>query len=103
MASITWATRCCSGWLRPLAQGNPFLAAQLISALSGALLLGAAWWLARRLIGRARALLALLILALSPLVVEYGLYIGTDMLFAALCTLALALLGLPTTDSPTTD
>jgi Dolichyl-phosphate-mannose-protein mannosyltransferase len=80
-------------WLaRPLTQGNPFLAAQLISALSGALLLGAAWWLARRLLGRGPALLALLILALSPLVVEYGLYIGTDMLFAALCTLALALL-----------
>jgi hypothetical protein len=85
-------------WLvRPLTQDNPFLAARLIAAFSGALLLGAAWWLTRRLLGRMAALLALLTLALSPLVVEYGLYVGTDMPFAALCTLALALLLPPTT------
>jgi 4-amino-4-deoxy-L-arabinose transferase-like glycosyltransferase len=81
--------------LRPLTSDNPFLAARLIAALSGALLLGAAWWLARRLLGRGPALLALLALALSPLVVEYGLYLGSDMPFAALCTLALALLLVP--------
>ena len=80
-------------WLvRPLTSDNPFLAARLIAALSGALLLGAAWWLARTVLGRAPALLALLILALSPLVVEYGLYLGSDMPFAALCTLALLLM-----------
>lgn len=80
-------------WLaRPLAQDNPFLAARLVAALSGALLLLASWWLARRLLGRAGGLLALLALALSPLVVEYALYLGTDMPFAALCILALALL-----------
>ncbi|GAB4108861.1 MAG: hypothetical protein OHK0022_61040 [Roseiflexaceae bacterium] len=80
-------------WLvRPLAQDNPFLAARLVAALSGALLLLAGWWLARLLLGRAGGLLALLMLALSPLVVEYGLYLGTDMPFAAFCTLALALL-----------
>jgi hypothetical protein len=85
-------------WLaRQLTQDNPFLAGRLIAALSGALLLGAAWWLARRLLGRGPALLGLAILALSPLVAEYGLYLGSDMPFAALCTLALALL-LPTTD-----
>jgi 4-amino-4-deoxy-L-arabinose transferase-like glycosyltransferase len=80
-------------WLaRPLAGQNPFLAARLIAALSGALLLAAGWRLARRLLGRGPALLTLLLLALSPLVVEYALYVGTDMPFAALCTLALALL-----------
>lgn len=78
--------------LRPLYQGNPFLAAQLISALSGVLLLLATWWLARRWLGAAPALLATQIAALSPFVAEYGLYIGTDMLFAAFCTLALAAL-----------
>ena len=80
-------------WLaRPFTGDNPFLAARLVAALSAALLLGAAWWLARRLLGRGPALLALLMLALSPLVVEYALYVGTDMPFAALCVLALALL-----------
>jgi 4-amino-4-deoxy-L-arabinose transferase-like glycosyltransferase len=80
-------------WLvRPLTNDNPFLAARLIATLSGALLLGATWWLARRMLGRGSALLALLILAFSPLVVEYGLYLGSDMPFAALCALALALI-----------
>jgi 4-amino-4-deoxy-L-arabinose transferase-like glycosyltransferase len=80
-------------WLiRPFTSDNPFLAARLIAALSGALLLLAGWWLARQLLGRSAALLALLILALSPLVVEYALYVGTDMPFAAVCALALALL-----------
>ncbi|MEO7908414.1 MAG: glycosyltransferase family 39 protein [Roseiflexaceae bacterium] len=80
-------------WLmRPFTGDNPFLAGRLIAALSGAVLLLACWWLTRRLLGRSGALLALLILALSPLVVEYALYLGTDMPFAAACTLALALL-----------
>ena len=80
-------------WLvRPLTGNNPFLAARIIALLSGALLLGATWWLARRLLGRGPALLALLALALSPLIVEYALYVGTDMPFAALCMLTLALL-----------
>jgi hypothetical protein len=85
-------------WLaRPLAQDNPFLAARLVAALSAALLLGATWWPARRWLGRGAALLALLVLALSPLVVEYALYLGTDMPFAALCMLSLALLLAPIT------
>jgi 4-amino-4-deoxy-L-arabinose transferase-like glycosyltransferase len=85
-------------WLiRPLASDNPFLAARLIAALSGALLLASGWWLARRLLGRGPALLALLALALSPLVVEHALYVGTDMPFAALCALAIVLL-VPTKD-----
>lgn len=80
-------------WLaRPLAAGNPFLAARAVAALSGALLLLAGWLLARRLLGRAPALLALVLLALSPLVVQQALYVGTDMPFAALSVLALALL-----------
>jgi 4-amino-4-deoxy-L-arabinose transferase-like glycosyltransferase len=93
-------------WLaRPFTSDNPFLAARLIAALSGGLLLLAGWWLARRMLGRGAALLALFILGLSPLVVQYGLYLGTDMPFAAACALALALLvGRRTTDDrrPTT-
>lgn len=90
-------------WLvRPFTSDNPFLAGRLIAALSGALLLLAGWWLARQLLGRSGALLALLILALSPLVLEYALYVGTDMPFAAACTLALALLFRAADRRPTT-
>ncbi|HWQ13083.1 MAG TPA: glycosyltransferase family 39 protein [Roseiflexaceae bacterium] len=80
-------------WLAtPLTQGNPFLAARTLAALSGAALLAASWWIARTVLGRGPALLALAALALSPLVVQYALYVGSDMPFAALCALALALL-----------
>lgn len=80
-------------WLtRPLASDNPFLAARLLAAFAGALLLLAGWLLARRLLGAAPALLALLLLALSPLVVQGALTLGTDMPFAAASALALALL-----------
>ena len=80
-------------WLfAPLTAGNPFLAARLIAALAGMLMLGATWWLARCLLGRGPALAALVVLGLNPFVVQYALYVGSDMPFAALCTLALALL-----------
>lgn len=80
-------------WLaRPLAHGNAFLAARYLSLAAGAVLLLATWWLGRTLAGRGGGLLATLAAASSPLVVEYGLYVGTDMVFAAICTLALALL-----------
>jgi 4-amino-4-deoxy-L-arabinose transferase-like glycosyltransferase len=80
-------------WLaRPLVGGNAFLAAQIVAAVSGAVLLAAGWWLARAWLGGGPGLLAGLMLATSPLAVEYALYIGSDMPFAALCTLALALL-----------
>jgi 4-amino-4-deoxy-L-arabinose transferase-like glycosyltransferase len=80
-------------WLfAPLTAGNPFLAARLIAALAGMLMLGATWWLARCLLGRAPALAALVALGLNPFVVQYALYVGSDMPFAALCTLTLALL-----------
>jgi len=80
-------------WLfAPLTGGNSFLAARLIAALAGMLMLGAAWWLARCLLGRAPALAALVALGLNPFVVQYALYVGSDMPFAALCTLTLALL-----------
>jgi hypothetical protein len=81
----------CLWALRPLTGDNPFLAGRVVAALSGALLLAATWWLARRLLGRGPALIALLCLALSPLTVQYALYLGTDMPFAALGVLALAL------------
>lgn len=91
-------------WLvRPLTEGNAFLAARLVAALSGALLLLAGYGLTRSLLAdqpqqaRAGALLALLLLAYSPLVVQYALYIGSDMPFAALAALTLALLVAGTT------
>lgn len=85
-------------WLaRPLTDQNAFRAAQLVGALSGALLLGGTWLMGRRLYGRGPALLALVILALSPLVVQYGLYLGTDMTFAALWMAGLAALLVPQT------
>ena len=80
-------------WLaRPLVADNAFLAGRLLSALFGALLLGAGYWLARVLLAsRPAALFALVALACSPLVVQYGLLVGSDMPFAALITLSLAL------------
>lgn len=76
----------------PLTGGNLFLAATLIAALSGALLLGATWVLARQMLGRWPATVALIALGFSPFVAQYALYIGSDMPFAALCILALTLL-----------
>jgi 4-amino-4-deoxy-L-arabinose transferase-like glycosyltransferase len=80
-------------WLAtPLAQGNPFLAARAISALSGAVLLLASWWLARRLAGRGAAWITVVALASSSFVTQYALYVGSDMAFAALCAVTLAAL-----------
>lgn len=80
-------------WLvAPLTDHNQFLAARAIAALAGALTLAAGWLLARRLLGRGAALLALLALGLNPFMAQYALYIGSDMPFAALCALTLALL-----------
>jgi 4-amino-4-deoxy-L-arabinose transferase-like glycosyltransferase len=85
--------------LQPLTGGNVFLAARLIAALSGLLLLLATWLLGRAICPveqrRGGALLALLLLALSPFVVQYALYVGTDMPFAALWIAGLAALLLP--------
>ncbi len=76
----------------PLTGGNLFLAATLIAAMSGALLLGATWVLVRQVLGRWPATVALIALGFSPFVVQYALYVGSDMPFAALCILALTLL-----------
>ncbi len=98
-------------WLvRPLTAGNAFLAARVVAALSGALFLLVGYSLTRILLAqwvplqvrqyqRLGGVLALLLLALSPLVVQYGLYVGTDMPFAALTGLALLLLLLAQTRS----
>ncbi|MGQ9926734.1 MAG: hypothetical protein ACUVS4_07665 [Chloroflexaceae bacterium] len=80
-------------WLaRPLFEGNAFLAGRFLAALSGAALLGAGYWLARVLLPPGPALLALLALALNGLVARYGLYVGSDMPFAACMTLSVAAL-----------
>jgi 4-amino-4-deoxy-L-arabinose transferase-like glycosyltransferase len=80
-------------WMvRPFTAGNAFLAGRLLAALSGAVLLAAAYLLARRLLPHGAALLALIILALSGFVAQYGLYVGSDMPFAACVALCVALL-----------
>ncbi|MCX7790477.1 MAG: hypothetical protein N2378_07535 [Chloroflexaceae bacterium] len=80
-------------WLaRPFFEGNAFLAARFLAALSGAALLGAGYWLARVVLPPGPALLALLALALNGLVAQYGLYVGSDMPFAACVTLSVAAL-----------
>ncbi|MFQ3663701.1 MAG: hypothetical protein SNJ69_15080, partial [Chloroflexaceae bacterium] len=80
-------------WLaRPFFEGNAFLAGRLVAALSGAALLGAGYWLARVVLPPGPALLALLVLALNGLVAQYGLYVGSDMPFAACMTLSVAAL-----------
>ncbi|MBP1467142.1 glycosyltransferase family 39 protein [Candidatus Chloroploca sp. M-50] len=80
-------------WLvRPLTFDNAFLAGRLISAASGAMLLSAGYWLARSMLASGPALVALMMLALSGTVAQYGLYIGTDMPFAACFVLCVAAL-----------
>jgi hypothetical protein len=87
-------------WLvKPLTSGNAFVAARLIAPLSGLALLWATWMLGRGVLpresGLGGALFAVLALALSPFVVQYALYVGTDMPFAAFWTAALAALLVP--------
>jgi len=78
-------------WLaRPLFDGNAFLAGRLIAAIAGTALLGAGYWLARALLPPGPALVALLALALSGIVAQYGLYLGSDMPFAACAALCVA-------------
>ncbi|WP_165360521.1 glycosyltransferase family 39 protein [Candidatus Chloroploca sp. Khr17] len=90
-------------WLvRPLTLDNAFLAGRLISAVSGAILLMSAYWLARSMLAPGAALVALMMLALSGTVAQYGLYVGTDMPFAACFVLCVAALiaGLQESRSP---
>ncbi|HEY0733504.1 MAG TPA: phospholipid carrier-dependent glycosyltransferase [Herpetosiphonaceae bacterium] len=90
--------------LQPLTSMNAFLAGRLLAALSGLLLLLATWLLgltiAPREQRRGSALLALAIVALSPLVVQYALYVGTDMPFAAFWVVGLAALLAPRAHKP---
>ncbi|MBA3470148.1 MAG: glycosyltransferase family 39 protein [Herpetosiphonaceae bacterium] len=76
--------------VRPLMGDNPFLAARWLSLGAALVLLLATWWLARARWGRVVGLLALLLAALNPLTVQYALYVGTDMVFAAACIVAIA-------------
>ena len=82
-------------WLaRPLTLDNAFLAGQFVALGSGALLLTGSYLLGRRLLGVSGGIVALLLVLLNRWSTEYSLYLGTDMPFAALWTLALvALLG----------
>jgi 4-amino-4-deoxy-L-arabinose transferase-like glycosyltransferase len=80
-------------WLaRPFFEGNAFLAGRFLAALSGAALLAAGYWLARVMLPPGPALLALLALALNGLVARYGLYVSSDMPFAACVILSVAAL-----------
>jgi hypothetical protein len=78
--------------LRPLTSDNPFLAAQVVALVCGAILLGATYVLGRLLLGPLPALLALLFVALNRWTVSYSLFLGTDMPFAAACAVALVAL-----------
>jgi hypothetical protein len=78
--------------LRPLYDGNAFLAARLAAALSGGVLLVSTYLLARCMLQAGAALVALLVAALSTMVAQYALYVGSDMPFAACVTLCIALI-----------
>ncbi len=87
-------------WLvKPWMGGDAFAAGRLIAGVSGALLLlgtAALGWRCLPAAARGGAsLLALLLVALSPFVVQYSLYVGTDMPFAAAWTLGLAAVFVP--------
>ncbi|GAC1641717.1 MAG: glycosyltransferase family 39 protein [Herpetosiphon sp.] len=78
-------------WIvRPLTYGNAFLAAQLVGLGAGIILLGATYLIGSRLGGRWVGLAAAGVAAANPLSVQYALLLGTDMVFAAAWTLALA-------------
>jgi hypothetical protein len=88
-------------WLvRPFSEQNPFLAARLIAACAGGLFLLAGWRVAARLLGPHASLIALIALALNPFTIQYALYLGSDMPFAALCMWVVLLL-LPPPESST--
>lgn len=80
--ALVWA-------LRPFTDDNPFLAAQIIALMCGAIVLGATYLIARTFLGTVPALLALLMVALNRWTTAYSLYVGTDMPFAAACAVAL--------------
>ncbi len=87
-------------WLvKPWTGGDAFVAGRLIAAVSGALLLlGTAalgWRCLPTAVRGGASLLAVLVLAFSPFVVQYSLYVGTDMPFAAAWTLGLAAVIVP--------
>lgn len=80
-------------WLgQKFTENNAFLAAKFIAALSGTLLLSTSYWLSSRLFSNLLALLTLLILAFNPLIIEYALYVGSDLPFAAFTLLSITLL-----------
>ena len=80
-------------WLAaPFTAHNPFLAGRLVGLLAALVVLATTWWLGRSMLGSAAALIAIAVVALSPMFVEYALYLGSDMPFAAMCLLTLALL-----------
>ncbi len=80
-------------WLfRPLVDDNAFAAAQVVGLTSAVVLLYATYALGRALFGPPGGLLALLTVMLNRWTAEYTLLLGTDMPFAALWTLGLAVL-----------
>lgn len=86
--------------LSAVARVNAFVAGQIVAGGSGLVMLAATWVLGSRLYHGAGALLALLALALSPFFVQYSLYLGTDMPFAALWVAGLAALLYPLQPRP---
>lgn len=90
--------------VQPLTSNNPFLAAQVVAVASALLLLLATFVLARQVLPDIApvqrdlyGVLAVLLLLGSPLVVQYALYVGSDMPFAALFVSSIVLLYRATT------
>ncbi len=82
-------------WAARLSGASAFVAARSLAMAAGLVLLLATWALGRRLYSPSGALLAVAMTALSPIVVQYSISLGTDMPFAALWIAALAALLVP--------
>lgn len=70
--------------------GDCFVAGKLVSAFAGGLMVFATHLLARNAFGRRTALMATVLVAVSPLTIRYGLVASTDAMSVALSTLCLA-------------
>src|ERR1700733_4630943 len=73
-----------------LTGSDSILTMRLLSVLAGLCLVAAVWWLARLLSGDVAALLAALLTALSPLVVQYSQEIRAYVFVTLFATVAVA-------------
>ncbi|MFM2032563.1 MAG: hypothetical protein RLZZ297_1328, partial [Chloroflexota bacterium] len=83
--AVLWAGRQLSGW-------SVFAVATSASVLAAALVVMSTWWIARQTLGRGWDTAAVAILLGSAFFGDAALLVGSDMPFAAFCTLSLAVL-----------